>query len=355
LPNLSRSIFARADTSAHIALSRKVYDTPATTDADHWIWKHAESPFGPSEVTALVSEGEMVGRTMRAHRPFRMAGSVLRGSTIMDFVIDPAFRRADQTIRLIKAGSGMDDCDVILHGSNEMSDPLYRKLFRYPIVGALTAAAFPLRIRGLVTKALGRSLAGVDVLVAPWRWLCRGLGFVGGALTGVRLDETPVTTEEMADMLEAFRKEAGPHFERSPKFLEWRFRYGPLFNARVLTIRVRGVFRGYIAVRRVEVDGFTFEVIVDFAHDHQISSMDLLAVRVILAGMTARTDADALFVIANFANDTIRETLALPMVPIPDRFLKHPTPMFAHVREQRENRLKALGGTFMTLADIDYL
>ena len=336
-------------------MARKVYEGPATTDRDHWNWKHAQSPFGASEVTSLLASGELVGRTISSSRPFRVDGVVCRGRTIMDFVIDPAFRRADQTIRLIRAGSQMEDGDIILHGSNEMSDALYRKLFRYPIVGSLTAAAFPLRVRGLVAKIAGRAASRVDVLVAPWRWLCRGIGAAAQALTGIRLVEAAPTDAEMDEMLQAFREKAGPHFERSRAFVDWRFRAGPVFNARVLSIRTKGVFRGYVAVRRVTVEGFEFEVIIDFAHDLRLRGSERLALRLALIGMTARRGGDALFVIANFANEAIRQTLGFPLVPIPDRFLKHPTPIFAHVRDHRENRLKALGGTFMTLADIDYL
>jgi hypothetical protein len=349
-------VFSPAETEAHIALARKVYEGPATTDPDHWIWKHAGSPFGPSDVTWLsAASGEMVGRTLGSARPFRIDGEVIRGRTIMDFVVDPAFRRADQTIRLIRAGSRMDDCDLILHGSNEMSDALYRKLFRYPIVGALTAAAFPLRVRGLLGRVFKRPAAMLDVIVAPWRWLWRGIGAAASVVTGTRLQDDRPGDEEFDAMLDRFRENAGPHFERTREFIDWRFATGPLFNARLLTIRTRGRFRGYVAVRRVTVDGFEFEVIIDFAHDLGLGVLERLAVRLALIRQTARTSADALFVIANFENDTIRRMLGFPFAPIPDRFLKHPTPIFAHVQEDRENRLKALRRTFMTLADIDYL
>lgn len=356
MPTLIRTTFSPADTEAHIALARKVYAGPATTDPAHWRWKHALSPFGASLVSSLIhSSGEMVGRTISTDRPFLMDGATLRGRTIMDFVIDPEFRRADTTIRLIRAGASMEDCDVILHGSNEMSDPLYRRLFRYPVVGALSAAAFPLRVRGLLRRLLKRPPLWLDRLAAPWRWSCRGLGALAGALARVKLVEEWPEENELSLLLARFARDAGPHFLKTPAFLAWRFREGPLFNARLLAIRSRGRLAGYIAVRRFPVDGFEFEVIVDFAHDHTLSPAQRLAVRLALIGQSAATSADGIFVIANFANPTIRDTLGAPLIPIPDRFLKHPSPIFAHVREPRENRLKALGQTFMTLADIDYL
>ena len=352
---LTRSIFSPAHTASHMRLARKVYEGPATTDPEHWEWKHSRSPFGPSEVSSLLESDELVGRTVSSIRPFRLGGMVLRGKTIMDFVIDPAVRRADHAVRLIRCGSQMDDCDLILHGSNEMSDILYRKLFRYPIVGAMTSSAFPLRIRGLLGKFLQRGSATIDRLIAPWRWLWRFGGFTAQTLLHVSLEEGLPADDEVEAMLDRFRSGVGPHFERTRDFIRWRFETGPLFNARILSIRTRGRFRGYVAVRRVIVDGFEFEVIIDFAHDLELGALERLAIRMMLIARTAQTSADALFVIANFANDATRKMLGAPLMPIPDRFLKHPTPIFAHIREDRENRLKALGGTFMTLADIDYL
>ncbi|MFN3557904.1 MAG: hypothetical protein ACK4UQ_01360 [Brevundimonas sp.] len=355
-PELVERLFDASSTSAHIALARTVYDTPATTDPDHWNWKHGTPPCGPSEVVALRSGDRLVGRTLRTRKPFRLAAdTVIEGATIADFVIDPAYRRADRTVRVIRAGSRLEGEGIILHGSNEMSDPLYRKLFKYPLVFELKSAVFPLRLRGALSKVTGRDLGFLDVLTIPWRLLARAVGAIAAKLCGVQVTEGLPSDPEVEAMLQAFRSGAGPHFERDLAFINWRFRTGPLFNARLYSIRVHGVFRGYLAMRAVEVDGFRFEVVVDAAHDLTLSAGQLLAVRLAMIGRAARTSADGVFVMANFGNPVLRKLFGAPLIPVPDRALKHPTPIFAHVRIDRENRLKALGRTFMTLADIDYL
>ena len=117
----------------HLALAALVYDTPQVLDSPHFTWKHCASPYGASLCVALrTDDTRLAGRMLLQPRRFFTArDSALDGATITDLVIDPKHRSAAQLISMVKAAKAPAGISLVIHTSNEVSDPLYRQLFKF--------------------------------------------------------------------------------------------------------------------------------------------------------------------------------------------------------------------------------
>jgi hypothetical protein len=352
---LERRPFSAGDVDAHIALARTEYTEANVTDADHIRWKFLDFPEGPARATVLMADGQLVGRLMRQARPFYFSAdeAALKGAQIGDLIIAPEHRRADVFIRLLRAGSEISDVDLILHGSNETSDPLYRKLFKYPIAFSLTARGFPIRLARPLRKLAGFGPAFLDVLAWPWRALLRATSWAAGGLARLDLKPGSIPEGELDGIYAGFEKFAGPHYRRDGRFARWRFESGPLYNAKLHRISAGGRLVGYVALRDVDFEGVRICAIIDIALVRPLKGLEGFALAMkMLARGSAR--ADAVVTLANFANPVLRKAVGFPFVTIPERMLPHANPIYALVNGDKTKRLPALAGTFMTLADIDF-
>lgn len=352
---LERRPFAADDVDSHIALARTHYEGANVTDPEHIRWKFLGFPEGPVQSTMLMADGRMVGRSMRQARPFFMSADepALRGASISDVIIAPEHRRADLLIRLIRSGSDLSDLDLILHGSNEFSDPIYRKLFKYPIAFSLTARGFPIRLARPLRKLAGFGPGILDILAWPWRALVRTKSWLVGGLAGLDLREGAILDAEFDAIFAGFEKVAGPHFRRDRAFVRWRFETGPLYDARILRLTAGGRLIGFVAMRSVEFGGLRLNVIVDLAVSRPLRGLEGLALAMKMLGRGSRHKADVVVTLANFENPVLRRAVGFPFVPVPEKYLPHANPMFALISGDKTKRLPMLGSTFMTLADMD--
>lgn len=343
------------DIDAHIALSRTAYSDPRTVDPAHLHWKFVDCPDKPCLATSFHADGTLIGRSMRMDRPFVLSPSELipKAGTISDLLLDPNFRRPDMMIRLVRAGSDLTEMDLILHGSNEYSLPIYEKLFKYPVVFRLTARGFPLRASRPLRKLFGVNLPWVDLMTTLWRGLFGGAASLIGRLSGITLEQGDISPAEFAQIYKSFETWVGPHFRRTAAFARWRFKDGPLFNARLMRVIRQGKLIGYVAIRDVDFEGLNLSVVIDIALADRLTSFQRTGLALAIAA-AGGDKADAVVALANFDNDFIKKTLGFPFVRLPDALLPHANPIFALVKSDRSRRLTMLGVTYMTLADLDY-
>jgi hypothetical protein len=340
---------------AHMALARTTYEDPILSDPAHFWWKHGSSPYGPSTSVGLYDEGEaLVGRALVQPRAFYLGPSdSRRAGLVVDLLLVPSYRSAMNFIALVRNQPKQPDMGILIHTSNETSDPLYRKLLRYPVAFELKAYMLPLRILRIAGKLTGRVLPALfELLTAPWR----GALSFGAALArrsiGIRVDEGLPPDREFAELMQRFRATAGPHFERSRAFLEWRFK-GPIFRGDLATVRWKSQTIGYVGWRNVTLEGLNFFVVMDIVVVQKLSWLQRFALWLELARRASASGADALFIMLNRANPALAELIGWMLIPIPDSRLPHPTPIFVLPQDADLKSLPYIS-TYMTLADIDY-
>jgi len=349
-------LFNKNKLSEHIAVGASVYSSPEVIDSDHLLWKHLQNSYGPSTSVSLrnVSE-ELVGRSFIQPRTFWVTSSIsCRGATITDLVIMPAERSAASLISMTRAIKSPDGIDVVVHTSNDSSDLIYRKLFKFPIAFTLAATGLPLRISNILKPHLDNPtlLKAIELLVSLWRLLLLASALVMRAVSSVKFSAEP-SDSVMSEIFEEYRHHAGSHFERSQRFLKWRFSEGPLFNGKVEWVWSQGECLGYLAFKQVMLGGLVVFVIMDVVLRRRLTLKEAIAIKFLSARLALEGSCDAVFTLANTENSALKWLKGFPFFHIPDRHLPHTTPIFIHALNEHRS-LEKQADVFFTLADLDY-
>ncbi|MEP2944646.1 MAG: hypothetical protein ABJN11_10410 [Lentilitoribacter sp.] len=346
------------DLDEQIELSKTEYpdDHFITTDKNHLSWKLLEAPYGAIDATLMFDKDQMVGRSFRQQRPFLVSHEAppIQGATIFDVLIAEKSRNALATLNLIKQGSDLSDVDLILHGSNEFSHPLYSKLLRYPVAFSLTLKALPLRIANPLKKLVGFGPSFLDVLASPLHLLILLCFKLFSIFTNIQLSDDEISQENQEIIHLEFRSIAGPHFQRDNKFFKWRYKTGPIFNAKIVGIYKKRELLGYAALKQASFEGVKLGLVIDLQIRRELSYAERKAVTFGLVAQLVKNKTDAVAVLANFENKLLSRMFGFPFISIPDRFLPHENPIFVLTEIKDGNPLDGLRNTYYTLADLDY-
>jgi len=354
--SIKLDIFDEDCINEHIIVGASVYSSPEVVNIDHLRWKHLCNPSGSSTSVSLRNKlSILVGRSFIQPRNFFVTPlKFCRGASITDLVINPEERNASTLIEMTRAIKSPEGFDVVIHTSNENSDPIYRKLFKFKIAFTLAAVGLPIRISNIIKPYLKSLLLRdlIELLISPWRWLLQVTAFMMGLIGNIKLSVSPVDTV-ISEIFEEHREHAGPHFERNQQFLNWRFAEGPIFNGQVEWVWIQGECLGYLAFKRVSLGGLNVLVILDAVLRRRLTLREAIALKFIAARLSIDHSCDAIFTLANIENPALRWLKGFPFLNIQDHHLPHSTPIFIHAQNEFDV-LRSKNDIFFTLADLDY-
>lgn len=348
------------DVAAHVALAATTYPGAPPSEPGHLRWKHLANPNGVSIAITLggvTPDDPMRGHVFVQQRPWVCAGGTEHAAgLITDLVLAPDARDARSFIALMTDARATTDSQLILHTSNETSDPLYRRLLRYPVALELRAYGVPtgrLRIpagdgvRGAIT-GIAASIAGVAL-----GWVARGLAPVLRRAVGLRVSSAPPHERVVEDALERFRGAAGAHLRRDREYLAWRFEHAP-DGADLRWVRLRDGTIGYLAIARVQVGDLHALGIQDVAIARPPRKLEGLALRTIVVAEAARAGVGVALGLWNPVARLSRWMTGLPFIEVPAGLLPHESPIFASIDASLDGDAVDLGTAYITLGDLDY-
>lgn len=354
-----RDTFRERDVPAHVALASTTYPHTPPSDPRHVRWKHLANPAGASVVISLPGrDGPPVGHVFVQRRAWVTGGSgEIRGGLVTDLMLAPSSRGASAFIALMTEARRPDGIDIIMHTANEVSEPLYRRLLRYPVSLELVAFGCPtgrvvlqgpasgirLRAAGLAASAAGVAAGCIARLLAPLAARLAGIQRIGGGLTA----------DEREAAFAAFRASAGPHLRRDDAFLDWRFRDAPAASP-VEWLRLRDGASGYVALAAVTLAELSAVAIQDLMLPRPPRRLEGLALRLIVMAAASRTGAGVVIGLWNPASRMSRWMTGLPFVRVPERLLPHASPIFVSSAPGTSVAADGLRGAYLALADLDY-
>jgi hypothetical protein len=343
--------------SEHLELASLVYETPQVIEKIHFVWKHCVSPCGNSLCVALRNdEAKLVGRMLLQPRKFWVdRDKSLSGATITDLVIDPKHRSAAHFIGMVKAAKSPAGMALVIHTSNEVSEPLYRQLFKFKSAVELLALGLPVSIFRFLKPYIANSYLrrGLDILtIAPIRLCFRAWAGILTLFTKVRLGERP-SDKELDVILKEFKSAAGPHFERTSDFIKWRISDSPLFPIHIEWLWQGKECLGYMAWQRIEKRELQIFVIIDLVTRRQLNTSQLRAMKLLAISLCIEHEMDAVFTLINVKNPLLEGLASFPFLRIPESQLPHPSPIYFHA-DDKDFPLDQRGATYLSLADLDF-
>jgi len=344
--------------AAHLALAGTTYADEALADGVHFRWKHLQPPSGPSLVLVLDAEDHtrLLGHVFLQRRFWvESDGTEYRAGLITDLVLAPDARDARRFVALMSGARASDGIDVVIHTSNETSEPLYRRLLRYPVACELEAYGAPTgRVRigdaGTARERFFGTGATAIGIVAGWAARAAAPLLRGLARVSVSSHAPPDATIDSA--LAAFAAAAGPHLRRDRPFIAWRFGECPN-QSKVSWVRLSDQEYGYIATARVTVGTTNAIAIQDAVLPRMPRRLEGLALRMTVMAMSARAGAGVVIGLWNPRAPLARWMTGLPFVKVPSGFLPHASPIF--LASSPPGSARAFSGeVFLALADLDY-
>ncbi len=173
-----------------------------------------------------------------------------------------------------------------------------------------------------------------------------------GKIVNITIEKAP-NSEKIVDIFQKFNTIAGPHFTRDSEFLDWRFNDGPLFKGRIYWVSVKGKHIGYFVLKKIDINNIDFLAIMDVIFCRPLTILEKIGLKLLIACIGIQENSDSIFTLNNSNNKCLKWLSSFPFVRIPDKFLPHSTPIFTHFSSEVFN-CDVLGGTFYTLADLDY-
>jgi hypothetical protein len=339
-----------------ISVAKSVYSSLEVVDPAHIRWKHLTSPYGKSTcITLRNDKGILLGRSFLQPRKFWVKKDIsYHGAMVTDLVIDPQARNASALIDMTRAFKSPTGIKLVVHTSNEVSDPIYRNLFKFPVACTLTALGLPLYFAKVLRPYLKnlRVLNVLDYLLTPWRWGLLGFSSAFELASGVGFIARPQESE-MLEVFNGFKEISESHFERSLAFHRWRFGEGPIFNGEIKWIKSKGICIGCVVFKQVEFGELSTCVLLDIVMRRNLTRTEKIAIKLLVVKYAIRLTSDVLFTLANTDNPALKWLNGFPFIVIPDKLLPHPTPIFIHSSEEiypSPNHKNI----YLTLADLDY-
>ena len=356
LATIEVELFAKHHLGAFLELSHSEYGPSAAANIGHITWKHLGSPHGASTYVRLVANGKTVGRALLQPTSVLTESGRFSIASVTDILIDPKFRSPPSNFTsLMRASADVSAFSSVYHTSNRRTDPLYRKLFRFPKPLSLRGYGFPIRLANIVSRIAGPRLQALDWLMSPLRPLVALVANVGLTVTRLNVSERLPDDDTLSRLLLRSLRQSGPLLARSRAFLKWRFIDAPVFAATVYCIERGGKCLGYVATRTVGFDGLTVLVIVDFLLDPALTLLDRFTVRSWIIRRAMTLNVDALLTMANPRSRAALIAVGFPFLRIPDRYLPHETPIFLRSRGSENRFLETAESLHLTLTDLDYI
>jgi hypothetical protein len=348
--------FTEAQLVNFICLSEVEYGRmESVTNPDHVRCKHLQTPYGPSTAMNLECVDEVVGRAILQPRLLCLSGKQVPAAFVSDVLVHPEFRRpVSNFISLMQSIKKAQNFPLVLHTSNNTTESIYKKLLKFKWPFSLSTFGFPLNLRKATFKVLKFDSLLFELFATPYRYLILLL-----CKTATIFFDFKLTTDKPDDTCfdEFFQKEAIKNdceMVRDTQFLKWRYSQSPLWQAKILYLYKDSQLCGYVVLRNVELEGMKFTVVMDFALNDTVNTIQRLCLRWSIIHIALSHGDDMVFTLLNPLSRASKKFIGFPWVKIPERFMPHKTPIFLHINDPSRVTLENLLNIHLTLGDLDY-
>lgn len=337
----------------YVRLARSEYgDDAPDAIAAHVRWKFLDNPQGTSTGIHLYRRGELVGRMIASPRKFLHAHKTYTAAYIVDLLVHREHRGMIGLLQLVDGLNRLAGFDFILIPlPNPAGLTVWKDFVKLPECFELDVAVVPLRPAKLFAN--GRRVAGgvVSAFDIPWRGFIGALSTLRTVLGGEACEtKWPAT----ADVESMFSADWGNRVvgERTPAFLEWRFRRSPLWKYDISFVRDQGQLAGYLVSRRTNYRGCDCCFVVDAYGHPELRRQQWSAVVRRTVAREARDGAAIIMLVGNTCWGSLSAVAGLPFINVPGRFLPRRTSVVAKWLTEPAFAFRP-ETLYLTLADCD--
>lgn len=352
--------------SQFVDLSRQVYPDEPINDLPVAKWKHLESPNSPSAAVEVSMCDKAVGRIWLQRHSWTFLGTKVSMMFPQDLVVVSHARRAGLVLGMLNKGFSYasSKADFVFHSSNNDSEPLYKKLFKFAPVCELNMFGIVLRPFSVMGSRLSipdgfkRLAAFLDDI---WENLLRVVLMPRSG--GVTLTTQPPEGERQEEIIAKFLTRQSLANSRDQRWRTWRFSGAGAMKYETFWIYQDKEPLGYVVLSHRERLNIRATFVVDLVWSHTPSKRQVKSLwRRLLARLPVR-NSDLLLAFGNLNNPDIKQSLIFPLLRVPAAAMPQRFPIYVRAGDALaadrfgSNRgfEQSLTEGFYMLADLDVI
>lgn len=345
--------FSSSEITRFCDFSRNFYSSLETTSQQIISWKMGVGTERPATHLTSDDGDKMVGRAALIPRSFSHGGEQFEVTQVSDLLIDPNESGGGTLLQLVNNFKALNK-QFVFHTSNQRSDVIYAKLFKFDELCRISASVIPIRPARLLKPAATQSLIKLAVFaldmvyMVPLRCLEHGLEVLGGRYQTVL---TKARVQEEA-FYKKFRSVCCVQFTRDQNFIDRRYVQAP-FDYETLTVKIGENVVCQVFLRDTTVENKRALVVLDVLSTSQIRFNLKAAIIGALLRETRIRKLDLIFFMHNKKCKFTRDFAGLPFVEVPEKLLPHPTPIYWHSKNFAMDT-RTFDKLYFSLADLDY-
>jgi hypothetical protein len=329
--------------------SKSHYKNPETTNPRIIIWKFMGFVSHPS-YHLYIRDPEGVknsGRAVLNTRTLNLKGNCSKVTQVTDLLVVKSKAGLMTFINLITQYNSLG-LDVVLHTSNENSEKIYSKFFKFKEVFKLSAFAFPIKPQKIFTFFKRHDILANIVGI---------YSFALFILMRFIKSINPVSLSDFftADYLDILTRNFGNRevsLLRSAEFLKWRYLDAP-YTYKIYTIKLYNKPIGILVARLTEFNGSYFFLVMDCIKSAPMKRWEGFCLRLALISEAIFLNADAIFGLFNRKNKDLENFFQLPFIAVDDKILPHRSPIYASSLAP-SLKIEELERMYFSLGDLDY-
>lgn len=330
--------------------SKTFYENNETTNQYHNTNKFCEYEDHSSYHLKNNSLSILKGRAVLSERSLYLNGKKYKTTQVTDLLVNQNYKDPMIFINLVKSYNKLNN-DFVFHTSNENSEIIYKKFFKFKNVMNLKAYGFPVKLSSIINKFFKKKLIFLNVIDNFYLYILKAFIYLFSYFSSITLHNCKMNEFNETNSKKFFEK-SPQSMERDEKFFKWRFENSPNRYYYKKIMRNNQIV-GFLVFRNSSYLGYNVTLLMDLLLIENLNIFNLWALRMKLINEAISSNNDIFFTIINNKNKSLFKVFRFPIIPISDSLLKHSTPIFCSSVKKNidiENFVTA----HFTLADLDY-
>tara|TARA_B100001029_G_C15054839_1_gene453570 strand:- start:1369 stop:2424 length:1056 start_codon:yes stop_codon:yes gene_type:complete len=333
------------------SFSKTYYNNIETTDYEYVKNKFTDySNKHRSFHLKIKNDKDFLGRASLNERSLYIQNKKYIITQVTDLLVNKEYKDPMIFINLVKSYNKLNN-DFVIHASNENSENIYKRFFKFKIIFNLTSYGFPIKFSKIIEKIFDKKIFVIKLIDIIYNFLLSILFFILSIFSSLKLDECSIKEFDIENRSKFINKNPNT-MERDTYFLNWRFEKNPneYFFKKIL--KGKNSY-GFLIFRNTSHLELNVTLLMDILITENLNFFDYLKLRINIIKEAILSNNDIFFSIVNNNNKNLKKVFRFPIIPISDNLLQHGTPIFCSSIEKKLN-IKNLKETHFTLADLDY-
>lgn len=338
--------FKNKDILNFINLSKKFYNKSKNICDPKFVkWKYITNLKTITKIFFIKKKNKLIGRVALNPKKIAYGKKKINSYNLSDLIIEKKIPFLNFR-KLILLPNMIVKKNFIIHGSNEISKPLYEKIFNFPVYFNLSINFFPIRLTTLNNN--------IDIFTFIYKKFIKSLIKLLNIINNqkIYLVRKSLNKENINKIQSRLINCKFPQFEKDVDFYSWRYSIYDPNDLSFYFIMKNNNLLGFI----IFVESIYKNKKITIAHDFnlfgKINKFENFLLKInLIKEVLDSVNSLALIIFGNSKSPIVKMVTDFPFIKFPNFLLPHNSVFFGR---KTNTKIKNIKKFHITMADIDY-